>query len=194
MTLNISPEQRVSSKGAETRAVATGEPGASERVLVNDVIDELTSWSPREFITAFQRWHHSDVSLIHLNVLALLEARGPIAMGQLAEALDISVASATGVVDRMEKRGLVERRHDADDRRIVLVHPAAGAKTVFGEIDARRRRGLGRLLEHLTDDELSGLLRGHRALRAARAALATAVATEGAAAGERPTTGEEPAA
>jgi DNA-binding MarR family transcriptional regulator len=151
---------------------AAAVPTASERALVNEVVDELTSWNPREFVAAFQRWHHGSVSLVHLNVLTLIEVNGPMSMSRLAEALDISVASATGVVDRMEKRGLVERRHDLEDRRVVLVLPAKGAKKLFGEIDRRRRRGLTKVLERLTDDELSGLLLGHRALRAARMGIA----------------------
>jgi DNA-binding MarR family transcriptional regulator len=105
-------------------------------------------------------------------VLTILEASGPMSMGHLAEAMDISVASITGVIDRMEARGLVERRRDAEDRRVVLVQPAKGAKKVFGEIDGRRRKALGMLLGRLTDRELQGLLEGHRALRAARAELA----------------------
>jgi len=148
---------------AKTDAVAP-------RPLVAEVIDELTSWNPREFIAAFQRWHHGSISLIHLNVLALLEGHGTLAMSKLAEALDISVASMTGVIDRMEKRGLVERRHDLEDRRVVLVHPAAGGRQLFADIDERRRLGLAKLLDSLTDADLEGLLRGHRALRAARIA------------------------
>jgi len=144
----------------------------NDRALVREVTDELTSWNPREFIAAFQRWHQGQVSLAHLNVLILLEANGPMPMGRLADALDVSVASATGIVDRMEARGLVERRRDAEDRRVVLVVPAAGAKTVLGDIDTRRRQALARLLSMLTDDELSGLLTGHRALRAARVTFA----------------------
>jgi len=168
VTLNISAAQKAAA------ATSSIESAASDRALVNDVIDELTSWNPREFIAAFQRWHQGAFSLVHLNVLTLLEAHGPLSMSRLADALGISVASVTGVVERMEKRGLVERRHDTEDRRVVLVHPAAGATRVFGEIDARRRRGLATLLEHLTDEELAGLLRGHRALRAARGAAAAA--------------------
>ena len=160
MTLNISPEPSNSPASA---------PG---RRLVADVADELTSWNPREFIAAFQRWHQGSISLAHLNVLILLEANGPMSMGHVAEALDISVASATGVVDRMESRGLVERRRDADDRRVVLVVPTAGAQAVLGDIDTRRRQALTKILSLLSDDELSGLLNGHRALRAARATFA----------------------
>jgi DNA-binding MarR family transcriptional regulator len=145
---------------------------ATDRELVSAVLDELSSWNPREFIAAFQRWHQGSISLIHLNVLTMLEASGPLSMSAVAEALDISVASATGVIDRMEARGLVRRRRHPDDRRVVLVEPAAGGRKVFGDIDGRRRKGLAALLGRLSDAELQGLLVGHRALRAARAELA----------------------
>jgi DNA-binding MarR family transcriptional regulator len=144
----------------------------ASRELREEVLNELTSWNPREFIAAFQRWHQGTFSLVHLNVLTLLEAGGSMSMSRLAEALDVSVASMTGIVDRMEKRGLVERRRDEQDRRVVLVQPAKGGRKVFGDIDARRRKGLQKLLDHLSDDDLAGLLQGHRALRAARQAFA----------------------
>ena len=168
MTLNIKNIQK------EARAARAALHAAStSRELVQQAVDEMTSWNPREFITAFQRWHQGSISLIHLNVLTLLEASGePMSMGRLAVALDISVASITGVIDRMESRGLVERRRDAEDRRVVLVQPAKGARKVFGEIDNRRRKGLQTLLARLSDDELAGLIAGHRALRAARADFA----------------------
>ena len=95
-------------------------------------------------------------------------------MGRLAEALEVSVASATGIVERMEHRGLVERRHDEEDRRVVLVHPTPGAANVFAAIQQRRREGLGRLLQALSDRQLVGLVSGHRALRRARARLLAA--------------------
>src|SRR5262245_57002473 len=159
---------------SKKRALGGGsaEPGAGHGLLVGEVLDELTSWNPREFIAAFQRWHQGQVSLIQLNVLTLLEATGPLPMSRLAESLDISVASLTGIVDRMEARSLVKRRRDAEDRRVVNVVPAAGGRKLFAQIDRRRRLGLRKLLATLGDEELRGLLAGHRALRAARAELA----------------------
>lgn len=171
----------MTSKIASTRNDTKGSArhgSPSSRLLVEEVVDELTSWNPRELIAAFQRWHQGSISLIHLNVLTLLEASGPLAMSRLAEALDISVASVTGVVDRMEARDLVVRRRHPDDRRVVLVHPAAGARKVFGEIDSRRREGLKVLLARLSDEELAGLLAGHRALRAARAEISRAASVD----------------
>ena len=161
---------------------STETPASSRRQRLADAVrDELLSWNPREFISAFRRWHHGSFSLTHLNVLTMLDTEGPDSMSHLAEALDVSVASMTGIVDRMEKRGLVERRHEGRDRRVVLVYPTEAGRDVFREIDERRRVGLGRLLERLSAEELEGLLKGHRALRHARtraAAARTAAATE----------------
>jgi DNA-binding MarR family transcriptional regulator len=169
VTLNISP----STDNATDTPIATGAKLSkrAQRPLVGEVVDELTMWNPREFIAAFQRWHQGAVSLVHLNVLMLLEVTGPMPMGRLAEQLDISVASITGVIDRMEAHGLVERRRDTEDRRVVLVHPAKGGRKLFEDIGKRRRLGLTKLLSRLSDAELQGLRDGHRALRAARTEL-----------------------
>jgi len=169
--LNISAAKSTSGKATPTTNAAGAPETAERRALDDEVIAELTSWNPREFIGAFRRWHQGSLSLVHLNVLTTLELDGPLSMGKLAESLDVSVASATGIVDRMEQRGLVERRHNTADRRVVIVHPAAGGAKVFQDIDEHRRAALGRLLTRLSDAELSGLLNGHRALRAARAAV-----------------------
>ena len=94
----------------------------SREDLERELIEEMTGWSPRDREGAFKTWHRHSMSLVNLNVLTALEAEGPLAMKRLAEAMDVSDASATGIVDRMEKRGLVERRHGTEDRRVVIVH------------------------------------------------------------------------
>src|SRR5437762_2144912 len=130
VTLNIRATQ--SNYRDETAEGASG--NATHRPLVGQVVDELTSWNPREFIAAFQRWHQGEMSLTHLNVLTLLEAMGPQSMGHLAESLDVSEASMTGIIDRMEKRELVVRQRDGADRRVVLVVPAKGGAKVFADL------------------------------------------------------------
>ena len=141
------------------------------QALADDLLTELTSWSPRERIGAFRKWHRGALSLVHLNVLTLLEAEGPLSMGRLAEALDVSVASATGIVSRMLARGVVERRHDAGDRRVVLVHLTPRGARVFQNLEQHHRARLASLLELLSEDELAGFLLGLRSLHAARVRL-----------------------
>ena len=136
--------------------------------LERELLDEMTAWSPRDRGGIFKSWHRHALSLVHLFVLTALEAQGPLSMRRLAEAMDVSDASATGIVDRMEKRGLVERIHDTDDRRVVLVHATDAGRQVFTDMAAHQRQGLSKILGELTAEEIAGLLIGMRAIHAAR--------------------------
>jgi DNA-binding MarR family transcriptional regulator len=159
-------------------ALNSGRGGTRGRV-VNDLLDELTSWGPRERAGAFRQWLRGSLSLVHLHVLTVLEADGPLPMSKLADALDVSVASLTGIIDRMEGRGLVERHHDPDDRRVVVVHPTDAGDAVFGEMAAERRKTLEPLLDRMTDDELESFLVGLRALRRVRSEMVGSTGHEG---------------
>jgi MarR family transcriptional regulator, organic hydroperoxide resistance regulator len=52
------------------------------------------------------------------HALRMLDPDEPIAMSALAERLFCDASNVTGLVDRLEARGLVERRSDANDRRV----------------------------------------------------------------------------
>ena len=147
--------------------------------MVVEVVDELTSWKPQDREKVFRTWLKGSLSLIHLHVLTVLEADGPMPMSRLADTLDVSVASTTGIVTRMEERGLVERRHDRDDRRVVLVSPTEAGVAVFRDMMAARREHLTELLARLTETELESFLVGLRAVRAARAAVHGGAPAEG---------------
>ena len=55
------------------------------------------------------------------HVLHLIEPGRPIPMGQLAETLACDASNVTGLVDRLESRGLVRRRPSAEDRRVKVL-------------------------------------------------------------------------
>jgi len=145
-------------------------PSDRERVAA-EALDELSSWNPRERMNEFRSWVACSLSLIHLHVLSLLEADGPLSMTHLAEALDVSVASVTGIVDRLEQRGFVERRRGQGDRRVIVVHRTAAGEAVFSDLAAHRRARLTRLLAEFSDEELAATLVFMRAIRRARNAL-----------------------
>ena len=63
------------------------------------------------------------------HVLHLIEPGRPIPMGQLAETLACDASNVTGLVNRLESRGLVRRRPSEEDRRVkVLDLTPAGAR------------------------------------------------------------------
>ena len=160
MTLNVDAE-----RGTGAREDASG---PAQRRLADELLDELTAIKPRDRMRMFHAWHQGGISMVQLSAANMLQADGPMSMGKLAESRGISVASAPGIVSRMEDRGLVERRHDAADRRVVMVHPAQGSTDLFQSLQEQRRAQLSTLVAQLGEDELSGFLTGLRALRAAR--------------------------
>jgi DNA-binding MarR family transcriptional regulator len=139
--------------------------------LIDELLDELTSHAPAGIMRYMRRWPSGPLSLVHLNVLTVLEIDGPLPMGAMAEALDVSQASATGIVDRMEQRGLVERRREDEDRRVIRVALTDDGRRLIEGVAEERRERLRYLLDELSTDELDGFLRGSRALRAARERL-----------------------
>jgi len=132
--------------------------------------------APSGILRSMRRWPKGPVSLVHLNVLTVLDVDGSLPMRALAEALDVSQASATGIVDRMEQRRLVERRRDDEDRRVIRVALTEDGRRLIAGIAADRRERLGALLADLSMAELTGFLAGTRALRLARERLHAALA------------------
>ncbi len=146
----------------------------SREELVEDLLEEMTPWNPQERLSAFRSFLSGSLSVIHINVLTILEVRGPLSMSHLADELDVSVASATGIIDRMEQRRLVERRHGDQDRRVVSVHPTRLGGEVFARLRRHRRDKLKKVLGKLSDAELAAFLTGLRAVRRARTAVESA--------------------
>jgi DNA-binding MarR family transcriptional regulator len=164
------PASRTPAGAGSTGHRPTGAAGRRD-ALITELVDEMTSWSPRDRMSAFRSWLKGSLSLIHLHVISTLEADGPLPMSRLADMLDVSVASATGIVTRMEERNLVERQHDQEDRRVVLVIPTETGISVFRIMAEQRRVRLKAMLAKLTDEELASLRTGLRAVDRARAEL-----------------------
>jgi 4'-phosphopantetheinyl transferase len=133
-----------------------------------ELMAELPGSSPAQAMRYMRHWPGGRISLIHINVISVLEADGPQPMRVLAEALDVSQASATGIVDRMEQRGLVERRRDEEDRRIVRVALTDEGRTLVEGVAQERQDHMLAMLQEFTDEELQAFLVGSRAMRRAK--------------------------
>jgi DNA-binding MarR family transcriptional regulator len=63
-----------------------------------------------------------ELSPAQCHVLHLIEPGQAIPMGRLAETLCCDASNVTGLVDRLESRGLVRRRPSESDRRVRVLH------------------------------------------------------------------------
>jgi DNA-binding MarR family transcriptional regulator len=103
----------------------------------NDLIESTLLLSERCFRELFpilpKEWLSLDLSTPQLKVVLLLLVNGPCRMSVIASALGVSLATATGVVDRVVERGFVVREGDPEDRRVVLCRLSnKGEKMLIG--------------------------------------------------------------
>jgi DNA-binding MarR family transcriptional regulator len=106
-----------------------------------------------------------NLSPVQCHVLQLIDPDEPVAMGQLADTLACDASNVTGLIDRLERQGLVRRRLGHRDRRIkeIQLTPAgtrirtelqqrvAGESCALGRLSAAEQKALVRLLEKLLD-------------------------------------------
>src|SRR3954467_12428365 len=62
-----------------------------------------------------------ELSSVQCHVLHLIEPGRPLPMGRLAEALAGDGSNVTGLVDRLETRGLIRRKPSPEDRRVKVL-------------------------------------------------------------------------
>jgi DNA-binding MarR family transcriptional regulator len=106
-----------------------------------------------------------ELSPAQCHVLHLIEPGRPIAMGELADTLACDKSNVTGLVDRLESRGLIRRKPSNEDRRLkVLDLTPAGARLravvlermgkppdSLARLSAEEQRALVKILKHLLD-------------------------------------------
>jgi DNA-binding MarR family transcriptional regulator len=108
-----------------------------------------------------------ELSPAQCHVLHLIEPERPLPMGRLADTLRCDASNVTGLVDRLEARGLVQRRPSADDRRVKAIHLTragsrararllrriTGGSCPLSRLSAADQRSLVRILEALVDEK-----------------------------------------
>jgi DNA-binding MarR family transcriptional regulator len=114
-----------------------------------------------------QRLLRLGISMTHFHVLTLLRHHDAMPMGRLAEILDTSMSSATGIVERREERGLVERVRVSDDRRVVMVRPTQTGLDLVDEVELVKSGVLASALTRMTPQGLDRMAAAAADLQAA---------------------------
>lgn len=99
------------------------------------------------------------ISSSDLECLDFLNLEGRTTAGRLAEVTGLTTGAITGVVDRLEKAGLVRRERDADDRRKVFITTVPENVAKVGRFYEHMQRAVLKDWESYTDAELKLLLR-----------------------------------
>jgi len=93
-----------------------------------------------------------------LSALREIERLQPVTAGALATQMSLGAATLTGVLDRLEERGLVCRARDAGDRRIVVLRLTPAGLELFATAPPALANGFSSRLDRLSDWERTHIL------------------------------------
>lgn len=102
----------------------------------------------------------ADITLPQYRALVLLITRGPQSNGAFAELLAVNPSSATRIVERLRRAGLVHRTPVEGDRRSFIVTPTLKAHDLVAAAAECRRRELQRLLDAVPDEFHEAIIKG----------------------------------
>jgi len=102
----------------------------------------------------------SDLTYSQMQALRYLATHRRVTVGDLAEGLNISYPSATNMVHRLEKKGLIRRVANPRDRRQVGLLLTDEGRSLIERVDAERRQRFARVLATMSDAERHAFING----------------------------------
>lgn len=94
-----------------------------------------------------------DLTLAEFGILEALHHKGPMLLGEVQKKILVSSGGITYLVDRLEKKGLVERQECPTDRRARYAALTPAGEELIRRIFPEHARALADALAGLDDDE-----------------------------------------
>jgi DNA-binding MarR family transcriptional regulator len=129
-----------------------------------EVADRLHSAAIHLLRRAAEDDREAGLSRARLSALSVVVYRGPLTLGELAAAEGVRSATMTGIVNGLERDGLVRRRPHGTDRRAVQVEATAAGRRLLERARAQRIALVASKLDGLSDAELDVLDRAAEVL------------------------------
>lgn len=85
--------------------------------------------------------------------LSFLRANPDSPVKALAATLGLQLSSASGLLDRLAKLGLLKRTHSEEDRRVVQIRLTPKGEQMVDEILAQKKESVARIFSALTPEE-----------------------------------------
>jgi DNA-binding MarR family transcriptional regulator len=136
-------------------------PQEAERIVPGDTIVDAVLTASRVLVAVAARSLGEvadEVTMTQYRSLVVLASRGPQSVAALAEAVGVTPPTATRMCDRLVRKGLVLRRHDRNDRRLIRLTLAKKGRDLVAEVTERRRTEIAGLLGAIPAGQQAGLV------------------------------------
>jgi DNA-binding MarR family transcriptional regulator len=115
-------------------------------------------------------WMGLNLTVPQIKSLFFIANEGSTNFTRLANALGVTPANVTGIIDRLVEHGLVSRQANPDDRRSLILKVTEKGENTINSLRERRVGHTTQVLSRLSDEQLKIIFQGfHLFLEAARA-------------------------
>lgn len=109
--------------------------------------------------------NRGNVSFPQFFLMAYLSSEDYLTMSDIAKKMGHSTAAATGLVDRLEKLGYVERMHAAEDRRKIMVRITSKGTDLVSKMRREIALNLADTMAEMDEEEADTIRHAQNSLR-----------------------------
>jgi len=103
------------------------------------------------------RQHNVDLTASQASALSTISRRGPMTVGELAKAEQVSSPMITKIAKGLEEEGLVTRTVDESDKRVTQLAITRDGERRLERSRSRKNAWLAKQLQHLSPSELEAI-------------------------------------
>lgn len=101
------------------------------------------------------------LSFMQYSLLRILYEKEPLRMSELAGLLGIHKSAVTVKVEKLEKKGLIERERDRQDRRNIYLYVSPKGKKQYEETEEKIAQFFTDIMQQLSPEEMEAFLDGY---------------------------------
>jgi DNA-binding MarR family transcriptional regulator len=137
-------------------------------MVKKEIVSQIISLQHRIFKAAsaggHTPWVGLDLTREQLRIVFLIYHHEQLSPGEAADALGVSKANVTGVINRLVVKGLVNRRENPADRRGYILSLTEKGRSQVERLQELHTEKMAGVLGKMPDEAIEGLLKGLTAL------------------------------
>jgi len=131
-----------------------------KKALIDQIIEMQRRMSRIIIPYAVESWRKLEVPLAQLKSLLIITGKGETNFSTLAQDLGVTPGDVTRIVERLESQGLVIRKPSPEDRRVIWLQATDKGRALLADLMESQTRHMVRILEYMSLDDLTSLLKG----------------------------------
>jgi DNA-binding MarR family transcriptional regulator len=128
--------------------------------LVKEIIYQIRRLIQAKELYTKELTKKYQVSASQLNCLLALHENGPLPPSQIARHIMVKSSTVTGIIDRLEQKGLVQRTRTSSDRRVITIQLTDSGTSLAENAPPPIQQKILEGLKRLPKSEMKKIVRG----------------------------------